>query len=351
MSELETEVLGGLQGDPAVFAFQKTSGEGLLFDLGSIEQLSNRSLLKVFHVFVSHTHMDHFMGFDRWLRANIPHRRLLHIWGPAPFFERVQAKLRGYAWNLIEPDQLRFRVNEIRPDGTVASALLTNTDNFSISEDKDKASISSLVTLADGAVVSGASLSHVNIPSIAYKVQGVMKQRFLQENLEAFGLKSGPWISQLQIRVAHGPHDEEDFIIDGKIFSYSELSNKLIRREEGPSLVYLTDLSFDRQNLRTLKENFGQATKVICEASFLDEDRVRAVSKAHLTTRQAALIAMSLNAEVFEIFHVSTYYGQGAEKSLAEAEAFFCEYSQLSAKEKELALESEFLEVEKLQKN
>lgn len=349
MSELETEILGGLQGDPAVFAFQKTTGEGLLFDLGSIDQMSQRNLMKVQHVFVSHTHMDHFMGFDRWLRVNIPHRRLLKIWGPAPFFERVQAKLRSYAWNLIDPDQLRFEVHEIRYDGKVAKALLTNNDNFAIKIDSEFAKTSALIRMADGALVSSAELQHVNIASIAYKVQGPDKQRFLHQNLEALELKSGPWISELQTRVAYGPHSG-DFTIGDKTFALNELVSKLIRQESGSSFVYLTDLSFDRKNLKSLKDNFGESTRVICEASFLDADRERAVSKAHLTTRQAALIGMALNARHFQIFHVSTYYGHGAETSLAEAETFFKELSQLSAKDKELALEAEFLEVEKLQK-
>lgn len=347
MSELTTSILGGLQGDPAVFGFQKTTGEGLLFDLGSLDQLPQRELMKVRHVFVSHTHMDHFMGFDRWLRVNIPHRRLLKIWGPAPFFERVQAKLKSYAWNLIDPDQLRFEVHEIRSDGSVAHCLLTNTDDFALHPDPTLGDRSSLVTLADGAVVSSAELRHVNISSLAYKVKNADKHRFLHENLLGLGLTSGAWISELQTRVAYGPL-EGDLQIGDKTFALRDLIPKLLRREEGSSFVYLTDLSFDRHNLDVLTRSFQDASKVICESSFLDGDRSRAVAKAHLTTRQAALIATALNAKDFQIFHVSTIYGQGAETSLAEAEMFFNELSQLTAKEKLEALEAEFREVEKI---
>lgn len=347
MSELHIEVLGGLQSDPGVLAFQKTTGEALLFDLGSLDQMPQRELMKVRHVFVSHTHMDHFIGFDRWLRVNIPHRRLLKIWGPAPFFVRVQARLRSYVWNLIDPDQLRFEVHEIRSDGSVAKALLTNTDDFAIHESLEYGSRAALTTMADGAVVSSAELRHVNTPSIAYKVKNPDKMRFLRENLDALGLPRGAWISDLQSRVALGLI-AGDFTIGDKVFPMGELTARLLRREEGTSLTYLTDLSFDRGNLKVLQQDFHETDTLVCEASFLDVDRSRAVAKAHLTTRQAALIAMALGAKEFQIFHVSTIYGQGAESSLNEARTFFKELSRLSVDDQQKALESEFLEVERL---
>ncbi len=347
MSELQIEILGELQGDPAVYAFHKNSGEACLFDLGSIDRISQRDLMRVKHVFISHAHMDHFMGFDRWLRVNIPHRRILKIWGPAPFFERVQARLKSFAWNLIEPDQLRFEVGEIQGDGTIKRAMIRNTTNFAIEAMDAHDLVQGLIPLTDGSVVSIARLSHVNITSLAFRIQGPQKQKFLSENLETFGLKRGPWISRLQTQLAYHP-EEKEFVIDDRTFSIDVLEQALIRKEKGPSFAYLTDLSFDRKNLAEITRCFASVDRVVCEASFLDQDRARAVSKAHLTTRQAALIAMALSAKRFDIFHVSTIYGNGASESVAEAKSFFDSYMCLDAKGKLSALEEEFLAVENL---
>jgi ribonuclease BN (tRNA processing enzyme) len=103
------------------------------------------------------------------------------------------------------------------------------------------------------------------------------------------------------------------------------LTHELITQQRGRSLVYLTDLSFSARNLDALQKAFGRASDGISECSFADEDRSRAVDKAHLTSRQSALIARSLGIQHFHIFHVSGIYGQGPQQVAEEARGFFYE--------------------------
>nr|MCU0924286.1 ribonuclease Z [Burkholderiaceae bacterium] len=55
-------------GDPALYVDLRDEGRALLFDIGDIRPLPPRKLLRISHVFVSHTHMDHFAGLDHLLR-------------------------------------------------------------------------------------------------------------------------------------------------------------------------------------------------------------------------------------------------------------------------------------------
>jgi ribonuclease Z len=315
-------LVNGLQGDPAVFVLLKRMGEALLFDLGMIENLGHRDILRVRNVFVSHAHMDHFAGFDRLLRVNVPHRRQLQIFGPENFIERVRAKLNSYTWNLIDPDQIRFQAYEIHPDGKVWTALLTNTDHFSAVPALTALKPELLTTLHDGSQVSATLLDHKGIDSVAYRLAAPPTLKISIDRLKALGLKAGPWLGELQYRVRTG-HIQGEVTVDGRSFLVEDLSRELIAQQMGRSLVYLTDLSFSERNLEALKRGFGHASDGISESSFADSDRGRAIDKAHLTSRQSALIARSLGIQHFHIFHISGIYGQGPQHVAEEARAFF----------------------------
>jgi ribonuclease Z len=315
-------LVNGLQGDPAVFVLLKRMGEALLFDLGGIDNLGHREMLRVRNVFVSHAHMDHFVGFDRLLRVNVPHRRQLSIFGPEDFIERVRCKLNSYTWNLIDPDQIRFLVHEVRGDGSVWAALLTNTNKFSDPAMRTDIQHDHLVTLRDGSKVSAALMDHKGIPSVSYRLEAPAFLKVRTEKLKAMHLKAGSWLGDLQYRVRTGK-TQGTIDIDGREFSIEDLAAEIITHQHGRSLVYMTDLSFSARNLEALQKAFGHASDGIAESSFADEDRSRAVDKAHLTSRQSALIARSLGIQHFHIFHVSGIYGQGPQQVAEEARNFF----------------------------
>ena len=100
-SDLNASLINDPFGDPGLivnFLFQKRA---LLFDLGDISALSNAELLKVSHVFVSHTHIDHFIGFDRLLRAVFGREKTLTLFGPENFIKNDSIKFNQEKYSFL----------------------------------------------------------------------------------------------------------------------------------------------------------------------------------------------------------------------------------------------------------
>ena len=96
------QLVNGPWGDPVLYIEFKFDRRAILFDLGDVSLLPSRKLLKVTHVFISHTHLDHFIGFDHLLRVCLGREKTLFFYGPPQFIDQVESKLRAYTWNLVE---------------------------------------------------------------------------------------------------------------------------------------------------------------------------------------------------------------------------------------------------------
>jgi hypothetical protein len=123
-STFTATLVNGVWGDPGVYLDLKFQRRAILFDIGDVQSLSTRILLRVSDVFVSHTHMDHFAGFDHLLRVCLGRDTGVRLYGPPPFISQVEHKLAAYTWNLVDRYAVDFVVqaHELHPDGTVKSA-------------------------------------------------------------------------------------------------------------------------------------------------------------------------------------------------------------------------------------
>ena len=82
--------------DSAFFVRNIYHRKALLFDCGRLGGLTHSEILSLSDIFVSHTHMDHFIGFDRILRGSLKADKELRLFGPPGFITNVDGKFRGY---------------------------------------------------------------------------------------------------------------------------------------------------------------------------------------------------------------------------------------------------------------
>jgi ribonuclease Z len=104
----QAELVNKSFGDPAVYIDLMFERRALLFDMGDVSALPTRKLLRITDVFVSHTHMDHFSGFDHLLRVCLGRDRGIKLYGPTGFLSQVEHKLASYTWNLVENYHTEF---------------------------------------------------------------------------------------------------------------------------------------------------------------------------------------------------------------------------------------------------
>src|SRR5215467_4754325 len=110
---MRTRLHNGQTGDPALLVQLRWQGRAVLVDLGRIDHTPAAVLLPIEAVFVSHTHMDHFMGFDQLLRIFLARETTLRLYGPAGLVDCVAGKLAGYTWNLTDDYAFALEVTEI----------------------------------------------------------------------------------------------------------------------------------------------------------------------------------------------------------------------------------------------
>lgn len=335
-SSFEINLVNGLAGDPAVCVYFRQTGDSLLFDAGSLEALSNRELLKVRVVAISHTHIDHFIGFDRLIRVNVPHFRTVEVVGPKGITKNIEGKLAGYTWNLLDPGQVNFIVHEVKQDGSIETVRLSNSNGFSpeeINSSGESSSPNGAVKIPLSTIDYELKATYVDhgTPVLAFCLTMPDTMAVNKNELHASNLPPGSWISELQKQATQNQLGGS-IEVAGKDLPTKTLAEKLLQRRLGERLIYVTDMVFSSENIKSLQtlEPSG-ADILVCEANYRHEHRQKAHDKFHLTTTQAALTAALVGAKKLQIFHISNSYGGEVETSLAESAIAFDMFSKLDA--------------------
>jgi len=317
--------------DPALyidFLFEKRA---ILFDLGDLHALPPRKILRISHVFVSHTHMDHFAGFDRILRILLARDKRLQLFGPPGFIERVEHRLASYTWNLVEKFTTDLVIAAAEFDGCrLRSALFRCRNRFTREAES--------VTGVDGGIlldeetfrVRSEILDH-GIPSLSYSLEekghvNIMKNRLLEQ-----GFPMGPWLTGLKTAVLRGDPDDtlgrvwwrEGGDIRQRFLPLGTLKKNLLHIVPGQKITYVTDAACSDENAVRIKDLARGSDYLFIEAMFLHEDRDRAVEKHHLTARQAGFLAGEAGAARLIPFHFSPKYGDSEDAVRREADEAF----------------------------
>lgn len=302
-------------GDPALYVRLNQLRNALLFDCGDLSALPLGALLKISDVFVTHAHMDHFIGFDQLLRAQLNYDRHLQLWGPSGLIDHVAGRLHGYLWDRTPPagPALVITANEWSTK-QLRSATFAFHDGFAIRPPVTHPSAPMLRETPDDSVACMA-LPHGPSTSLAYSMQSADRIRINKAALSKMGWHPGPWLGAFKKALSEDKADEQRIDIPATCASgkarqmpLGELKKRIATVTPGTRMVYVADTQWSRKQEDRLVDFARKADLLFIEATFLHADQRLADQKGHLTARQAGRIAGRAGVGRFCIFHFSPRY-------------------------------------------
>jgi len=319
-------------GDPAVFLEFKHRRRAILFDLGDLHPLPARKILKVDYVFVSHTHMDHFIGFDHLVRLCLGRDRRISLFGPPGFIDQVQRRLGAYSWNLVlhYTNDFVFTVTETDPGRGRRRALFQCRTGF-VREDEGGWEADDDVLVDEGLfLVRRAFLDH-KIPSLAFSFEERQHVNIKKNVLREMGFDTGPWLNEVKEGIVKGYPPETPILarwrdeggVKGREVTLGEIRRQAVKVTPGRRVAYVTDALYSPDNVERITALAGGAEILFIETVFLHEDRRRAAETYHLTARQAGEIARLCGAKRMVPFHFSPKYKGSEDLLVREALAAF----------------------------
>jgi ribonuclease Z len=306
--------VNGLFDDPVLYVRVIREGYALLFDSGEIYELNTREIHKIRHVFITHTHIDHFIGFDRLIRVLLGRETPLNVYGPRGIISSVKGKLSGYTWNLIEQYPLSIKVVELT-EGELRCKRFSATRGF-MAVDEEVGYRAPVIFENELFEVRAMEFDH-GIPVLGYSVQEKEHLNVDTVRLERLGLKAGPWLGRLKQCIRQGKLDEKIRVTDEErvVLVREMLSEGVVRRTKGQKFSYIMDLTLSEENIRRAVDFVRNSDALFIESYFLEEDRQRALQRRHLTAAVAGMIARMASVKEVYTLHVSPKY-RGTEESI-----------------------------------
>jgi len=309
---IKTENKSRIHEDICVLASPDNHSWSYLFDCGFASRLKVSDLMRVKAVFVTHTHVDHFINFDAIIRNRAGSRDPVIITGPAGIARNVQGKLHAYTWNLIGKSGSCFEVREILDDFSYKV--------FRLYPPKWKVEF---VARIEGSplfelekiTVKHCVLDH-KIPSIAYLMQ---EQNSL--NIQEIPFQPGPWIKDL--KEAYRLNEPDRILrISGEEHRAGTLFHTL-KETQGYRVGYAMDHLGGGSNHEKLRTFFQGIEELYIESFFRHVDWSYAKRHKHCTAFLSGKLARDAKVQKLRLVHHSRRYHEEIPDLIEEGMAAF----------------------------
>ncbi len=250
--------------------------ENILLDCGENIQrqltIAGISAARITKILISHWHGDHVLGLPGLLStlSSMENPKPLEIYAPKGTKKLFDYMLKSF----LEHTRVKIKFIEIN------EGIFYKTNDY---------------------YLESAKLKHP-IPCLAFSFVEKDKRRIDKNYLKKIKLPSGPIIKNLQ--------EGKNIKFNGKTIKAKDATYL----QKGKKLTFISNAGLSTSCIQISKE----ADVLICESTFADDLKDKAIEYEHLTAKQAASIAKKAKAKKLILTHFSPRY---TDVSIMEKEA------------------------------
>ncbi len=280
-----------------------------LCECGDASDLTVKDVQNANAIFISHTHIDHFVNFDAVIRHQIGIQRKIVICGPRGIAQQVQSKFKSYTWNLIEEGSVFYEIREVLSENEIQIFELEPP----VWTLKEKGVIQTNIIFEEKDFIVTATILNHKIPTLAYKFKEYDSTRI---DIQSSGFKGGQWVKALK-EAFEGQDGNRIISIEDKTYKAAELFH-LLQIQEGDSVGIIMDHAASEENHTKIKQHFFQCRKVFIESFYKDEDKEQAALNYHSYASMSGKIMREAQVKEPVPVHFSRKYKEEDIKLLLE---------------------------------
>lgn len=277
-------------------------------DCGEAKALSVKECQDTAAVFISHTHIDHFVNFDTLLRHQIGIGRKVVICGPSGIIDQVQNRIRSYCWNLIDEGSITYEIREIINEN---SFKVVNLNPPVWNKEEGGVFKSGEIFTQKDFWVEFEILDH-KTDSISYLFRAADKTKIELEK----GLRGGKWVADLK-RAYEEKNETELIEIEDKKYKASELF-PMVKKDVGKRVGIILDHAATSQNHKKIINKFTGCDEVYIECFYKDEDKGFAEKNHHSYASMSGKIMKDCGVKNAIPVHFSRKYNETEIEELIE---------------------------------
>lgn len=314
-------LVNGSTGDPVLYLDYPGADNALLFDGGENHALTTQQLADLEAVFVTHHHVDHFIGLDRIIRANIDRDKTLHIFGPVNTIQKVYDRIRSYEYPFFPFQKIAVQVHEL-DGGVERTAILECTKRFPPPQVTERPWTGPVCYENDSLCVEAVAVDHT-VPCLAFALAEKPGHHPDPDRLAAGALRPGGWVAEALrlLRTNADPATELD--IQGGRFRLAALAEAYFAHSPGARVAYIIDTLFTDAVRPQLVKLAKGAWRLYCDSFYARKEAKSAAQHRHMMAHQAAELATAAKVEQLVLIHFSQRYAGRYEVLLDEAREGF----------------------------